>query len=323
MQANRIQFHDLHSPVDEFASDVLNGLRQRPARIPPKYFYDQKGSQLFDRITRLPEYYPTRTEIGILKDNAEDIAGHVGTGNLLVEPGGGSCEKVHILLEGLQPCAYVPMDISRDHLRLAAKELALDYPWLEIHAACADFTREMRMPPSTPEGTHVAFFPGSSIGNFDPDAAIDFLAAIAELVGRDGYLLIGVDLKKPSHILHAAYNDRAGVTAEFNLNLLEHINRGLDADFELANWRHEALYNEDRGRIEMYLVSLAEQTVHIDEQDFRFARNERIHTENSYKYGVDEFIALAARAGFASQRVWTDKDQLFSVHLFRMTGVRH
>ena len=318
LELKNIQFHDLHSTRNEFASDVLKVLSERPASIPPKYFYDAKGSQLFDAITELPEYYPTRTEIGLLSANAAQIAQHIGTGSLLVEPGGGSCAKVHILLEGLKPCAYVPMDISKDHLQLAAEELALAFPWLEIHAACTDFTQEMRLPPSAPEGTHVAFFPGSSIGNFDPDGAVDFLQAIAELVGQGGYLLIGVDLKKERSILEAAYNDSAGVTALFNLNLLVRINAELGADFDLSKWQHKALYNETVGRIEMHLVSQQQQTVNINGHSFSFAEGETIHTENSYKYTSDEFITLAARAGFQSDALWVDENNLFSVHLFRL-----
>jgi dimethylhistidine N-methyltransferase len=181
-----VQFHELHSSRNEFSKDVMQGLRNRPATIPPKYFYDSEGSKLFDAITKLPEYYPTRTETSILTANAAEIARHVGTGSLLVEPGGGSCAKVRILLEVLQPKAYVPMDISKDHLRIAAEELAVAFPWLEIHASCTDFSVEMRPPPSTPKGTPVAFFPGSSIGNFDPQEAIQFLTSIADLVGTGG-----------------------------------------------------------------------------------------------------------------------------------------
>ena len=319
MNRQKIQFHDLHSTRDDFASDVLAGLGQRPAMIPPKYFYDAQGSRLFDAITQLPEYYPTRTEIGILSVNAAEIARRVGTGSLLVEPGGGSCAKVHILLEGMRPRAYVPMDISKDHLRLAAEELAIAFPWLEIHAACTDYTREMSLPPSAPKGTHVAFFPGSSIGNFDPDAAVDFLVSIAELVGPGGYLLIGVDLKKDKTILEAAYDDAAGVTAQFNLNVLTRINRELAGDFDLAAWQHRAVYNEQLCRIEMHLVSRCAQTVTIGRSRFSFAAGETIHTENSYKYSGDEFIRLAAQAGFQSEALWVDAEQLFSVHLYRRT----
>ncbi|WP_426415290.1 L-histidine N(alpha)-methyltransferase [Aestuariirhabdus sp. LZHN29] len=313
-----IQFHDLHSSRDEFSNDVIAGLSQRPATIPPKYFYDTRGSRLFDAITELPEYYPTRTEIGILTDNAAEIARHIGTGSLLVEPGGGSCAKIRILLEGLHPKAYVPMDISRDHLRVAAQELAVAYPWLEIHASCTDYSREMRLPPSAPNGTRVAFFPGSSIGNFDPAHAIDFLTAIAELVGPAGYLLIGVDLKKESSILQAAYDDAAGVTARFNLNLLTRINRELGSNFDLGGWQHKAFYDATQGRIEMHLMSRYGQRVTLNHRDYLFAEGETIHTENSYKYTTDEFIALAAQAGFQPQALWCDDEQLFSVHLLRV-----
>ncbi len=318
---NNIQFHDLHSSRNEFASDVLSGLSHRPASIPPKYFYDAKGSKLFDAITELPEYYPTRTEIGILFVNAAQIAQHVGTGSLLVEPGGGSCAKVHILLQGLKPRAYVPMDISKDHLQLATEELAIAFPWLEIHAACTDYTKEMRLPPSAPKGTHVAFFPGSSIGNFDPDGAEDFLQTIVELVGPGGYLIIGVDLKKNKQILEAAYDDSAGITALFNLNLLTRINRELDGNFDLSKWQHKAIYNDEVGRIEMYLVSQTDQTVKIKDSAFSFAKGEMIHTENSYKYTRDEFITLAAKAGFQSEALWVDENNLFSVHLFRVQDI--
>jgi dimethylhistidine N-methyltransferase len=321
MGKQKIQFHDLHNTRNEFRDDVLQGLSRRPASIPPKYFYDAKGSQLFDAITELPEYYPTRTEIGILTENANEIAQQVGTGSLLVEPGGGSCAKVHILLEGLQPRAYVPMDISRDHLQLAAEELAIAFPWLEIHAACTDYTREMQLPPSAPKGTHVAFFPGSSIGNFKPEEAIMFLQSVADLVGSGGYLLIGVDLKKDRAILEAAYDDAQGVTAQFNLNLLEHINRDLGADFDLTAWQHKALYNESEGRIEMHLISQQQQTIHIDNTEFSFAEGDDIHTENSYKYTTDEFIQLAAHAGFDPVNLWIDENNLFSVHLFRLKNV--
>ena len=317
MGIEKIHFHDLHSSRDEFESDVITGLNQRPASIPPKYFYDSHGSQLFDAITQLPEYYPTRTEVGILSANAAEIAQRVGTGSLLVEPGGGSCAKVHILLEGLKPLAYVPMDISKDHLRLAAEELSVAFPWLEIHAACTDYSRQMQLPPTAPKGTRVAFFPGSSIGNFDPQEAVKFLSSIAELVGPEGYLLIGVDLKKDKSILEAAYDDAAGVTAQFNLNLLTRINRELEGDFELSAWQHKALYNPELGRIEMHLISQCEQTVSVRQRCYGFASGDSIHTENSYKYSTQEFIALAARAGFETDALWCDAQQLFSVHLFR------
>jgi len=213
------------------------------------------------------------------------------------------------------------MDISRDHLWLAAERVAAEFPWLEVHAACTDFTRIMEVPAGAPEGPRVAFFPGSSIGNFDPPAAVDFLAAVAELVGPSGFLLIGVDLKKERARLDAAYNDAAGVTAAFNLNLLTRINRELGADFDLAAWQHRAYYNEALGRIEMHLASTLAQTVRVAGESFAFAAGETIHTENSYKYGIDEFQGLATRAGFRPAAVWTDAGGLFSVHLLRTPEV--
>ncbi len=321
MTQRTIEFHDLHPTPADLAAEVLAGLRRRPRYIPPKFFYDAEGSRLFDAITATPEYYPTRVELEILRTHAAEIAERVGTGSLLVEPGGGSCAKVRILLEGLRPCAYVPMDISRDHLWLAAERVAAEFPWLEVHAACTDFTRVMELPASAPVGPRVAFFPGSSIGNFDPPAAVDFLAAVAELVGPGGFLLIGVDLKKDRARLDAAYNDAAGITAAFNLNLLNRINRELGADFGLGSWQHRAYYNEALGRIEMHLASTLAQTIRVAGESFAFAAGETIHTENSYKYGIDEFQGLATRAGFGPEAIWTDADGLFSVHLLRALGV--
>jgi dimethylhistidine N-methyltransferase len=319
MSLPTLEFHDLHPTPADFAAEVLAGLRRRPRFIPPKFFYDARGSQLFDQITALPEYYLTRAEVEVLAANAQEIAQRVGTGSLLVEPGGGSCAKVRILLEGLRPCAYVPMDISREHLRAAAEQVAAEFPWLEVHASCADFTRAMTLPETAPEpeGPRVAFFPGSSIGNFDPEGAVGFLAAVAELVGKGGFLLIGVDCKKDKAVLDAAYDDAAGVTAAFNLNLLERMNRELGADFDLATWQHRAFYDEAQGRIEMHLVSIPAQTVHVAGEAFAFAAGESIHTENSYKYGIEEFQGLAARAGFRPNAVWTDARGLFAVHLLR------
>lgn len=320
MQQARIQFHDLHPTADDLRSDVLSGLSNSPRVIPPKYFYDQKGSQLFDEITKTEEYYPTRTETQILEFYAQEVAEQIGTGSLLVEPGGGSCSKVRLLLEGLRPCAYVPMDISKDHLWIAAEQTAAEFPWLEVHAACTDFTQTMALPDNMPSGTRVAFFPGSSIGNFHPQDAVSFLTTVGAMVGEGGYLLIGVDVKKDSEILQHAYNDAAGVTAEFNLNLLARINRELSANFELSNWQHHAFYNSEFGRIEMHLRSMVEQVIQIDDYEFYFDQNETIHTENSYKYEVEEFQQIAGQAGFVPEKVWMDKNKLFSVHLFSAAG---
>jgi dimethylhistidine N-methyltransferase len=317
MSGELTSFHDLHPTADDLAADVLAGFSRPQKSIPPKYFYDAEGSRLFDAITELPEYYVTRTETAMLRQYASEIADKAGTGHLLVEPGSGSCTKARILFEDLQPCAYVAMDISGHHLRAAAEQVAVEFPWLEVHAACTDFTRLAELPPNTPEGRRLAFFPGSSIGNFDPDAAVEFLEMIAELVGGGGQLLIGVDLKKDKAVLEAAYDDAQGVTAAFNLNLLTRMNRELDADFDLARWRHEARYNEALGRVEMHLVSRNAQQVHVQGRTFDFAEGETIHTENSYKYSEKDFRDLASRAGFVTDTVWIDDDGLFSLHLLQ------
>lgn len=317
---NKITFLDLKPNESNFANDVADGLGQKPAVIPPRYFYDAIGSKLFDEITQLEEYYPTRTEIGILKDHISDIAQYIGTGSIIVEPGGGSCQKIHILLNALKAKAYVPMDISSAHLKAASEELANKFEDLEIHAVCTDFTRQMRVPEGVPNGTRVVFFPGSSIGNFTPTDAHIFLHSIAQLVGEGGYFLIGVDLKKDKAMLEAAYDDRAGVTAAFNKNVLVRINKELKANFECDQWKHKALYNEELGRIEMHLVSACNQSVMIGGQRYHFRTDETIHTENSYKYSIEEFKALADKSGFQSEAVWVDDNNLFSVHLFKAKG---
>lgn len=319
---NKITFLDLKPSESNFANDVANGLANKPASVPPKYFYDELGSQLFDDITKLDEYYPTRTELTILKKNIKEIADIIGTNSVLVEPGGGSCTKIDILLNDLKPKAYVPMDISSAHLKLSSETLAKQYEGLEVHAVCTDFTRNMYVPDSAPEGTRVVFFPGSSIGNFTPSEAHAFLRSIAQLVCRDGYFLIGVDLKKDTTMLEAAYDDAEGLTAQFNLNVLARMNKELGANFELDQWQHKALYNEELGRIEMHLISRFNQSVMIDGQRYHFRTDETIHTENSYKYSIDEFIELAEKANFKSKAVWQDENELFSVHLFQSECIK-
>ncbi|KPK37264.1 MAG: methyltransferase [Gammaproteobacteria bacterium SG8_47] len=312
--SSEIAFYDHHPRPADFYHEVIEGLRRRPRQIPPKFFYDEEGSRLFDAICELPEYYPTRTEIALLRENATEMAQLMGRGCLLVEPGSGSSAKVRFLLEDVRPCVYMPMDISKDYLIRSARTLSAEYPWLDVHAACADFTSSVQLP-YVPKGVHrVAFFPGSSIGNFDPADAVAFLSNIAQLVGKRGGLLIGVDLKKSAAILNAAYNDDQGVTAAFNLNLLKRINRELGADFVLEGFEHRAFYNEDKGRIEMHLDSKAAQVVSIGAEHFTFEIGEGIHTENSYKYSVDEFHQLAAKAGLVARGVWSDDEELFSIH---------
>ena len=317
--AAAIVFHDLAPSEENFRDAVFAGLGQERKTLPCKFFYDAKGSALFEAICEVPEYYLTRTEIAILEDNADDIAARLGRHCRLVELGSGASRKVRILLNALDaPAAYVPVDISREHLREAALALAGDFPGLPVIAVCADYTKPFPLPPLPgAAGKRVGFFPGSTIGNFEPEAVVRFLRNCAELLGPGCEMLIGADLKKDPTILNAAYNDRAGMNAAFNLNLLERINRELDGDIDVDRFEHLAFYNAEEGRMELYLRSLAEQSATIAGRRFRFAEGERIHTENSYKYAIPELQALAARAGFRPLHTWTDKATLFSVHYFR------
>jgi len=316
----RFTFHDLAPGEESFRDAVLKGLGGTPKSIPCKFFYDARGSALFEAICRLPEYYPTRTEVAILEENAPEIAAQIGPHSRLIEFGSGASTKARILLRALdRPAAYVPVDISREHLRDAAISLAEDFPSLPVVAVCADYTRAFPLPPLPgPNGKRVGFFPGSTIGNFEPKAAVDFLANYARILGPGGEMLIGVDLKKDRAILDAAYNDRAGVTAQFNLNLVERINRELDGDLDIGRFEHVAFYNDTDGRIEIYIRSLANQEAWIAGTPILFAKDELIHTEYSYKYSVAEFRALARRAGFSPVDTWTDSGELFSVHYFRL-----
>lgn len=312
-QLRGVSFYELDDVNDTMAEDIREGLLRRQKSIPPKYFYDKKGSELFDAITRLPEYYLSRTETMLLEQNMEEIVGLVGQGSTLYELGSGSSIKSRLLLEASRPRRYVPIDISRDHLMASTNHLAKDYPWIEIHAVCADYSH-LRKLPELAYGRCTAFFPGSSIGNCNPDSALAQLTVINRLLGPGGGLLIGVDLKKDARILERAYNDASGITAKFNLNMLAHINTRLGADFELDNFAHNARYDAGKGRVEMHLTSKSDALVRIGTDSYLFNAGETIHTESSYKYSVDEFTKLAAKAGFASTRVWSDSDRLFSIH---------
>ncbi len=314
MSGPAVRFYDYFPPSDSFRLEVLEGLSSSPKRIAPKFFYDTRGSQLFEAICSLPEYYLTRAETEILTVRAREISDLIGPGCLLIELGSGGSHKVRLLLEALQPAAYLPMDISRDHLLRAARRLSAEYPWLEVHATCIDYSRKLDLPYCPNGARKIAFFPGSSIGNFEPEDTVAFLRNVAQMLQANGALLIGVDLKKDAKILHAAYNDSRGVTAQFNLNLLARINREMEGRFILDDFEHSAFYNETQGRIEMHLTSHRQQTVQVGAQRFGFARGETVHTENSYKYGLDEFQDLARRAGFRPVRAWSDSQGLFSVH---------
>jgi len=309
-----IDFHDDYPETVDFLDEVIYGLKQEQPQLSPKFFYDETGSKLFDQICQLPEYYPTRTEALILKTHSKDIAKIIGKDCLLFEPGSGSSEKVRLLLDSLKPETYIPMDISKDYIIEVSKDLAKEYPWLNVHAACIDFTKPLDLSFCSSDAHKVAFFPGSSIGNFEPSQAQKFLSRLADTVGNGGGLLIGVDLKKPDHILNAAYNDEQGITAKFNKNLLHRINDELNADFDAENFIHKAFYNNEIGRIEMHLVSQVEQTINIESEEVRLDIGQTIHTENSYKYSIDEFQQIATKAGFTPINVWTDPDNLFSVH---------
>jgi L-histidine Nalpha-methyltransferase len=297
-----------------FREDVVEGLSRPQKALSPKYFYDAAGSHLFERICRLREYYPTRTELGITRTNLREIARFAGRGCALVEYGPGEGVKTRLLIAALRPSLYMPVDISEDALRGAVQRLARAFAWLRITPVSADFSHPLEIPPLRGAARRVVYFPGSTIGNLTPDEAQAFLNMTRAQVGTRGAMIIGVDLKKDANILHAAYNDARGVTAAFNLNLLARINRELGADFDLRRFSHYAFYNPFAGRIEMHLVSTEAQVVKIGEHRFSFQRGESIHTENSYKYSLDEFRALAARAGFRAAKVWTDRKRWFSVH---------
>ena len=319
MPARAARLVDLAPEIVSFRDAVLNGLAQYPKSIPPTYFYDARGSELFEQICGLPEYYPTRTEIGILTRCADEIAMRIGPGAQIVEYGSGASDKVRIILDALQdPVAYVPVDISGEYLGSVANQLASDYPGLEVTAVVADYSRPFAVPaPRRQARARASLFTGSTIGNFSPEEAMAFLRHTARRLSGGGALIIGADLLKDPNVLHAAYNDASGVTAAFNLNLLTRINRDLDGDFDVAAFDHYALYNPLEGRVEMHLVSRRSQRVTVAGKSFHFTPGESIHTENSYKFDVEGFRDMGRRAGFVPEMVWTDDERRFSVHLLR------
>jgi dimethylhistidine N-methyltransferase len=304
-----------HDAASTFAADVLAGLGASPKRLPAKYFYDQAGSQLFEQITALPEYYPTRTELQILETSADAMAALVPADAGLVEFGSGPTVKARILLRAAPTLtAYVPVDISAEFLDAEASRLRRDFPRLAVLPIAADFTKPFDLPGALEGRPRVGFFPGSTVGNFEPLEAAAFLHNAAHILGPDATMIVGVDLIKDKKVLYDAYNDAAGVTAKFNLNLLIRINRELDGDFDLSAFEHHAIYNSELHRIEMHLASCKAQKVRVRGRAFAFRAGETIHTENSYKYTVDGFAVLARGAGWTSRAVWTDERQYFSVH---------
>jgi dimethylhistidine N-methyltransferase len=308
---------DAHLPDEQtsaFARDAIGDLSQHPKRLSPKYFYDSAGSELFEAITRLPEYYPTRTELGILRDRAGEIAAILPKGAALIEFGAGATTKVRLLLQKCAIGAYVPVDISGDFLSAQAESLRKDFPSLAVHPVAADFTEPFELPKAVAGMPKVGFFPGSTIGNFEPHEACQFLRSAHEILGKSALMIIGADLEKDERVLYDAYNDAAGVTARFNLNVLVRINRELGGNFDVSAFTHRAIYNRERHRIEMHLISRKPQVVRLLGTSFSFRHGESIHTENSYKYSIERFAALARGAGWKVQTSWTDAAGMFSVH---------
>ncbi len=311
-----VRFYSFLPRAERLSEDVLAGLALPQKSIPPKYFYDEQGCRLFEAICELPEYYLTRTETAILRGNIAEIAQFVGPEAQLIEFGSGVQAKTRILIQALQTQLYVPIDIALDTLRASSNELARRFPFLNIVGICADHTRPLALPEfvGVPIRRNAVFFPGSTVGNFTPAEALVFLRQARKMAGAGGVLLIGVDLKKDKTTLDAAYADPGGITAQFNLNLLHRINRELEADFQVKRFRHKAFYDPLLGRVEMHLESQYSQFVHVAGRRFDFAPGETIHTEISCKYSIAEFQELGKRAGFTPEKVWTDPEQLFSVH---------
>ncbi|HET7847589.1 MAG TPA: L-histidine N(alpha)-methyltransferase [Pseudolabrys sp.] len=307
-----------------FAADVLEGLNGTPKQIPPKYFYDETGSTLFERITELPEYYPTRSELRILRRHARDIAKLIPPGAALIEFGSGSSRKARVLLRGKpQLSAYVPVDICGEMIEREAAELRADFPELKVLPVTADIGKPFNIPTvAAAAPVRVGFFPGSTIGNFEPHEAASFLRNAAQILGRGAILIVGVDLVKSTDVLHAAYNDSAGITAAFNLNLLKRINRELGGTFRPETFEHHAFYNRERNRIEMHLASLKRQKVRVLGQTIDFRAGETIHTENSYKYSIASLTALARGVGWLPVVSWPDSRKYFSIQVFSLASDR-
>lgn len=309
-----VYFYDYNLHEQDQRQEILRGLSQKQKRISAKYFYDQKGSELFEAITQLDEYYPTRTEIQLLKDVRSEIIKEAGKNSVLVEYGSGASTKIRLLLDALQPNAYVPLDISKDFLFDSAIELRQQFPWLEIHATCLDYRQTATLPKKlSPNAKKIAFFPGSSLGNFAPNEALTFLKGVRKTVGNHGAMLIGVDLVKSHEVLNAAYNDKKGITARFNLNILNHLNKLGDGNFNLDHFQHRAFFNEAKSRIEMHLISKYDQVVSLFNEGLSLRQDESIVTEYSYKFEPNAFALFVQKAGFRSEHCWTDEGNNFAL----------
>jgi L-histidine Nalpha-methyltransferase len=313
-----LSFWEIEAAVPNPLPEIVEGLQQPQKRISSRFFYDQRGSHLFDRICELPEYYVTRTEVSILRENAEAIGHAIGRGSYIIEPGAGACAKVQPLLRSAGVSGYVPLDISADYLWRAAAAVAEMFPLISVTAIAMDFLQALSQVndflPNT--ARKVLFYPGSSIGNFTPEEVTLLLRRFADIVKTNGVVLLGYDLKKDEQVLYRAYNDSQGLTAEFNLNVLRRFNAEFGADFDLSAFRHSAVYNAAHGRIEMYLESLRPQIVHLGMEQIQFDQGERVCTEYSYKYAIDQFAAIADKCGLSSQQTWVDPSRHFAVALF-------
>lgn len=316
----RFEFFDRKPEPADLQAEVLSGLRSSAKWLHPKFFYDEAGSKLFEAITELPEYYPTRTELEIFDANLDVLAESLAPGGCVVEYGSGSSLKIRKVLSAVAPAAYVPVDISGDHLLAMARTLAADFPELAIYPTCADFTGVFELPPPVSGMTKIGFFPGSSIGNFVPEDALALLKQIATTLSVGSRLIIGVDLKKDVAVLEAAYDDAAGVTAAFNLNLLSHLGEVLGVDLDTSRFAHRARFNEQIGAIQMFLDVLESHEVAIGGETIRFEAGEAIHTENSFKYEPNEFLDLAGAAGFRKVGSWTDPKDWFAVFLLEVAA---
>lgn len=303
--------------IEEEQQAILEGLKAEQKFINPKYFYNHHGSKLFEQITELDEYYPTRTERSILQSSAKDIAQYVEANSLVVEPGAGSCKKIEHLLNELHPQVFVPQDVSAEFLQKSAERLSKAYSWLEVIPVASDFLDPIDIPDSVSHYRKYVFYPGSTIGNFEPEDALRFLKQMRSLVGESGGMILGVDLHKDNDTLHAAYNDKKGITAQFNLNTLSHINEILSSSIDVNKFEHYALYNSAEQRIEMYLKSLGQQRYEILGETVSFEEGELIHTEHSHKYTLDGIAQLAIKAGFTLEKSWLDDDDLFSVNYLK------
>lgn len=312
--APAIHWIDVSREQIDLAAEVRASLRETPKRVAAKFFYDSEGSRLFEEITRLPEYYLTRTELSILERHASEIVALFGPGYVLIEPGSGSSAKVRRLLDAGEAAAYMPIDLSADFLRESAEKIARAYPDVEVVAVSGDYTRLAQLPSIASNGRRVVFFPGSTLGNLEAEESRRFFGHIAGWLRPGDGMLLGVDQKKEARILDAAYNDASGVTAEFNLNLLRRLNRDLGADFDVSLFEHLAFYDESKSRIEMHLRALAPQEVTIDGETFAFRRGELLHTENSYKYDEDSIRRLLEGSGLRLTRTWTDEQRWFALH---------